>query len=98
MTPAALYLMAALQRARANGEKMLTVSTLDLAELLAEAQTKLTMKDLEGLGIHPIGFSKPVKLYEMRNRKRNWLTLRREPDHDFSALVFAMAVSIVAPE
>lgn len=98
MTPAALYLMASLQRAKASGEKMLSVSALDLAEVLAEVEAKVTPADLEAVGIHPVGFSKPLKLYEMRTRGRNWLTLRRERDGEFTALLFAMNVSIVDPE
>lgn len=86
MTPAALYLMAAMQRAKQDGQKSISISLIDLAEALSEIAPVLAD------GERPpklVGFAKPEKLREMTHGYRNWLTLRRTKDRDFCAPVFS---------
>ena len=85
MTPAALYLMASIERAKQDGQKSITVSVLDLAEALRDIHPSPETTDRPP---KLVGYAKAEKLREMTHGYRNWLTLRRTKDRDFCAPLF----------
>ncbi|WDH24076.1 hypothetical protein [Pseudomonas chlororaphis] len=91
------YLLASLHRAQHQGDKTLNVSTLDLKEVLAELQSIKTREEMKCSGGALVGWADPVKVREMREGKRFYLTVRRKKSEHFSKQVCASAAQLADP-
>ncbi|WP_338806862.1 hypothetical protein V8U11_06575 [Pseudomonas chlororaphis] len=97
MSQTTSYLLASLHRAMHQGDKTLTVSTLDLKEVLAELQSIKTREEMKCSGGALVGWADPAKVREMREGKRFYLTVRRKKNEHFSKQVCASAAQLADP-
>ena len=91
MTQATDYLKASLHRAINQGDKSLTISTLDLKEALAELESLHTHQNLNRPGTPLVGWADPQKIQEMRQGQRRYLTVSRKKGETFTRQVCASA-------
>lgn len=96
MTQATNYLKASLHRAINQGDKALTISTLDLKEVLAELESLHTHQDLRRPGTPLVGWADPQKIQEMRQGQRRYLTVSRKKGETFTQQVCASAAQTTA--
>ena len=72
------YLRASLHRAIQQGDKSLTVSTLDLKDTLAELESLRTHQDLTRPTTPLVGWADPLAIQQMRQGQRWRLTVTRK--------------------
>ncbi|MFK3790963.1 hypothetical protein ACI2KO_11980 [Pseudomonas piscis] len=89
MTHAINYLRASLHRAMNEGDKTLTVSTLDLKDVLAELEKLHTRQDLTRPSAPLVGWADPEKIQQMRQGQRRYLTVSRKRGETFTQQVCA---------
>lgn len=89
MNQTLLFIQANMHRAIQNNERTMEVSILDLKELLGSVMRAEGQKQAEFYG-HGIAWANPVKMQEMREGKRFYLTVRRRKNDDFSEQIFCI--------
>lgn len=84
MSQALAYIQASVSRAVNDGQRSLSVSTLDLQELLAElASLKAKALDAESGGLC-IGFARPDMLDQMKTGKALFMSARRKKNAEYT--------------
>jgi len=84
MSKALQYIQATLSRAMTEGQRTLSVSTLDLEEVLAElASLKDKALDAESGGLC-IGFARPDMLAKMKTGAALYMTIRRKKNAEYT--------------
>lgn len=84
MSQALAYLQASLSRAINDGQRSLSVSTLDLKEVLAElASLHHKALDAESGGL-VVGFARPEMVEQMRSGNALYITIRRKKNAEYT--------------
>lgn len=84
MSQALQYIQATLSRAMTEGQRSLSVSTLDLQELLADLESLKAKKfDAESGGLC-IGFARPDMLDQMKTGAALFMSIRRKKNSEYS--------------
>lgn len=96
MNHAINYLRASLHRAINQGDKSLTVSTLDLKDVLAELEKLHTLHDLTRPSAPLVGWADPEKIQQMRQGQRRYLTVSRKKGETFTQQVCASSAQQVS--
>ncbi|MCQ2994211.1 hypothetical protein NLO95_08785 [Pseudomonas syringae] len=78
MNESANYLLASLHRAVHQGDKLLTVSTLDLRDTLAELERLQTQQDMTRPIAPLVGWADPAAIQQMRQGKVWSLSVTRK--------------------
>lgn len=92
MSQATDYLKASLHRAINQGDKSLSISTLDLKDLLAELESLRTRQDPKRPGEPLVGWANPAKIQQMRQGQRRYLTVSRKKGETFTLQVCALSM------
>ncbi|MFJ3154002.1 hypothetical protein ACIPIX_07655 [Pseudomonas protegens] len=89
MNQAIAYTKACLHRAINQGDKALTISVLDLKDILAELEKLETRQDPERPSAPLVGWAAPEKIQQMRQGQRRYLTVSRKKGETFIQQVCA---------
>ncbi|WP_409302801.1 hypothetical protein [Pseudomonas sp. KCJK8993] len=89
MNQAIVYTKASLHRAINQGDKVMTISTLDLKDLLAELEKLQTRQDPARPSAPLVGWADPEKIEQMRQGRRRYLTISRKRGETFTQQVCA---------
>ncbi|MCO7610952.1 hypothetical protein NJH83_12005 [Pseudomonas chlororaphis] len=93
MNPAITYAKACLHRAINQGDKVMTISTLDLKDVLAELEKLVTRQDPARPIAPLVGWADPEKIQQMRQGQRRYLTVSRKKGETFTQQVCASTMS-----
>ncbi|WP_350404321.1 hypothetical protein ABCR88_07675 [Pseudomonas sp. W17] len=89
MNQAIAYAKACLHRAINQGDKAMTISTLDLKDVLAELEKLETRQDPARPSTPLVGWADPEKIQQMRQGQRRYLTVSRKRGETFTQQVCA---------
>ncbi|WP_092320352.1 hypothetical protein [Pseudomonas saponiphila] len=96
MNQAIAYTKACLHRAINQGDKTLTISVLDLKDILAELEKLETRQDPERPSAPLVGWADPEKIQQMRQGQRRYLTVSRKKGETFTQQVCASSAQQVS--
>lgn len=91
MNQAIAYAKASLHRAINQGDKVMTISTLDLKDVLAELEKLQTHQNPARPSAPLVGWADPEKIQQMRQGQRRYLTVSRKKGETFTQQVCATA-------
>lgn len=87
MSQGEIYIQASLSRAVNDGQRSLTVSTLDLLDVFAELARFRAKQENEESGGVTVGYARPDMIADMKCGKAMFLSVRRKQSYEYSVRI-----------